>query len=149
MPEEIAEASELAEQHNKKLINLLGGIALTLAVLMILLVLAALGFLLYGLVATRLDVSISGVVVCVIGFILLFELFRLVVKIIRRQAPGQENRLTAAVATGSQTYAKVKEELHTRYQSEQQEKRSKNLELYARVKEDLNRRYKRAKNGEY
>lgn len=141
--EESVEAAKSPEQHNKKLINLLGGIALTLAVLMIGLVLAALGFLLYGLIAARLDVSIIGVVACVIGFGLLFGLFRVVINIIRRQAPEQEDRLTIAMATGKQTYAKVKEELHTRYQSEQQEKRSKNLELYARVKEDLNRRYRR------
>ncbi len=108
--EESAEAAKAPEQYNRKLINLLGGIALTLAVLMILLVLAALGFLLYGLLAAKLDVSIIGVVACVISFGLLFGLFRLLNKIVRRQAPEQEDQPFASVPTGKQPYVKVKEE---------------------------------------
>src|SRR5579885_1520156 len=99
--EESAEAAKAPEQYNRKLINLLGGIALTLAVLMI---------LLDGLLAAQLDVSIIGVVACVISFGLLFGLFRLVNKIVRRQAPEQEDQPFASVPTGKQPYVKVKEE---------------------------------------
>ena len=115
MPEEIAEASELTEKRTRKQLNLLFGIAITLVILMIMLVLAALGFLLYGLLAARLGVSIIGVVACVISFGLLFGLFRLVNKTVRRQAPGQEAIPPAGATTGKQIYAKVQEELSTRY----------------------------------
>lgn len=113
--EEGVEAAKSPEQHNKKLLTLLLVITLILAVLMIGLVLAALGFLLYGLVTAKLGGSIIGVVACVISFGLLFGLFRLVINIIRRQTPGQDDR-SAAWTIGSQTYLKVKEELSTRYE---------------------------------
>lgn len=139
------ESAETPDQPNKKLINLLGGIAFTLAILMIMLVLAALGFLLYGLLAAKLDVSIGGVVVCVIGFILLFGLFRLLLETLRRKTHGRAGDISAALTTGRETYTKVKDELHTRYQSEQEEKRHKRRENYARVKDELSTRYGRAK----
>lgn len=114
--EESGEAAKSSEQPNKKLLTLLLVIALNLAILMIFLVLAALGFLLYGLVTAKLGGSIIGVVICVIGFSLLFGLFRWVNKIILRQAPGQKGQITTEMATGNQTtYARVKEELSTRY----------------------------------
>jgi uncharacterized membrane protein YdjX (TVP38/TMEM64 family) len=115
MSEEMTEAPIPPEQHNKKLLTLLVVIALILAVLMIGLVLAALGFLLYGLVTAKLGGSIIGVVGCVISFGLLFGVFRLVINIIRRQTPGQDDK-QANVATGNQTYLKVKEELSKRYE---------------------------------
>jgi flagellar basal body-associated protein FliL len=116
MSEERAEATPSAEQPNKRRIQLLFGIALTLVILMIMLVLAALGFLLYGLIAARLAVSIIGVVACVIGFGLLFALFRLVNNITLRQTHGQEDQIPNAMATGKQTYAKWRDELSIRYQ---------------------------------
>ena len=116
MPEDSAESSKSPEQPNKKLINLLGRIAITLAVLMIGFVLSTFGFLLYGLITAKLGQSIVGVVVSIICFSLLFGLFRLVIKAAHLQAPGQKDQLTTEMATGNQTtYAKVKDELSTRY----------------------------------
>lgn len=100
--EESAETAKSSGQPNKNLINLLGGIALASVILMILFVLAALGFLLYGLLAAQLDVSIIGVVACVISFGLLFGLFRWIIKAAHLQAQGQKERSLDDVTTGKQ-----------------------------------------------
>lgn len=117
MPEESVETTPSAEQPNKRLVNLLGATALTLAILMIGLVLAALGFLLYGLLTAQLGASIIGVGICVISFGLLFVVFRLVLKLLRRETHGRAGDFAVALATGRDTYAKVKEEKSKRYPS--------------------------------
>lgn len=111
MPEESVEGSKSPEQPNKKRLKLLFEIALTLVILMIMLVLSALGFLLYGLIAGKLAVSIIGVMACVISFGLLFGIFRLINKILLRRADELAGSLNEARAVG----ARVKEELSTRY----------------------------------
>ncbi|HEU5199557.1 MAG TPA: hypothetical protein VFU32_07965 [Ktedonobacterales bacterium] len=115
MPDDSAEAAPSAGQPNSKLLKLLLVIALNLAVLMIFLVLAALGFLLYGLITAKLGQSIIGVVVSVICFSLLFGLFRWIIKAAHLQAQGQKERSLDEVTTGKTTYARVKNELSTRY----------------------------------
>lgn len=144
MPEESAEASIPPEQYNKKVLNLLAGIAVMLVILMIGLVLAALGFLLYGLIAGKLAVSIIGVVACVLGFGLLFGLFRLLLdrseELAGAPTDGLRGRFTEALTAGRETYSKVQEELRIRY-PEQEEKRRKRRETYARVKDELSTRY--------
>lgn len=115
MLEESTEATIPPEQYNKKLINLLVGIAITLAVLMIGLAFAALVFLIYGLITAEFVVSIIGVVACVLGFGLLSGLFYMVIKILQRKTHGRLGNFPAALATGRETYAKVKEEKNKRY----------------------------------
>ena len=145
--EDSTEASESPEQHNRKQINLLVGIAFTLVILMIMLVLAALGFLLYGLVTAKLGGSIIGVVACVIGFSLLLGLFRWVNKTVRRQTDEQERQTAPTETIGSWAVTQtvqMQDELSTRYQLKRPEKARNKRETDTHLKDELSTRYERA-----
>jgi hypothetical protein len=128
--------------------SFLAGLLVTAVLFILLLLGTMLGFLVYGLFSGS-NIALVGSAFCLAGSIVLMGILAMTAKI----AGIQKERVTATLSAGREAYTKAQEQLHTRYEDAQQDKKDKGLETYRetyrKAKEDLSARYNRAKHGEY
>ncbi len=148
MAAEMPEKPNASIRFSEKQTSFLTGLLVTAALLILLLLGTMLGFLVYGLFSGS-NIALVGSAFCLAGSIVLMGTLAMTAKI----AGIQKERVTATLSAGREAYTEAQEQLHTRYEDAQQDKKNKRLEThretYRKVKEDLSARYNRAKHGEF